>query len=293
MKTIDTLIPDIQTLVKTRGWLNDTNAQSFATGVVSRIQGQFSERTEAPRLRLSQMGPRCPKALWHSIHQPENAEVLPHWAEVKYSLGHLTEALAIEFARGAGHEVTGEQDELTLDDIVGHRDCVIDGCNVDVKSSASISFTKFKSGHFDDLFGYLDQLDGYVLASANDPLVRVKDKGYLLVVDKQLGHMCLYPHEVTDARARTLRDRIRTYKEIIAAPNPPACECRTITVGASGNLQLDTRASYSSFKHTCHPGLRTFLYANGPVYLTKVVKRPFNKDGPITEVDKNGKVVYN
>ena len=293
MKTIDTLIPDIQTLVKTRGWLNDTNAQSFATGVVSRIQGQFSERTEAPRLRLSQMGPRCPKALWHSIHQPENAEVLPHWAEVKYSLGHLTEALAIEFARGAGHEVTGEQDELTLDDIVGHRDCIIDGCTVDVKSAASISFTKFKSGVFDDLFGYLDQLDSYVLAAADDPLVKVKDKGYLLIVDKQLGHMHLYPHEVTNDRERVLRERIRSYKYIVSLAEPPPCECRSIPAGAAGNMQLDTKASYSSYKYCCHPHLRTFLYAHGPAYFTKVVKRPFNQNGPITEVDRNGKVVYN
>src|SRR6266849_6159935 len=39
-------------------------------------------------------------------------------------------------AKAAGHEVLGEQDELTLDGVVGHRDCVIDGCIVDVKTTS-------------------------------------------------------------------------------------------------------------------------------------------------------------
>jgi len=239
------------------------------------------------------MGPRCPKALWNSSHHPELAEALPPWAEIKYSFGHIIEALAIVLAKAAEHEVTGEQDELVLDGIVGHRDCVIDGATVDVKSASSISFQRFKSGQFDDTFGYLDQLDSYILAAASDPLVRIKDKGYLLVIDKQLGHMCLYKHEVSHERERTLRDRIREYKEIVNQPTAPACRCGVIADGSSGNYRLDLRASYSPFKHVCHPGLRTFLYSRGPVFLTKVVKRPFNKDGPIIEVDKNGKVVYN
>jgi hypothetical protein len=144
-----------------------------------------------------------------------------------------------------------------------------------------------------DTFGYLDQLDGYILASANDPLVQEKRKGYLLVIDKQLGHMCLYPHEVTDERERTLRERIDAYRRIVALPSAPLCTCGTITQESTGNVQLDLKASYSSYKHSCHPGLRTFLYANGPVFLTVVKKRPYNKNGPITEVDKDGKIVYN
>lgn len=293
MTDINTLIPDIYSLVKRKdGWFNEHIAKEYSDGLAKRIQVQFGERQGPPTLRMSQMGHRCPKALWHSIHTPELAESLPSHTEIKFCFGHSIEALAIALAKGAGHEVTGEQDELVFAGIVGHRDCVIDGHTVDVKSASSIGFNEFKSGTFVDLFGYLDQLDGYVLAAAEDPLVRVKNKGYDLVIDRQLGHMCLYEHTVTPEREATLRSRINTYKDIVGQKVPPACECGTREDGAGGNIRLDTKASYSPFKYTCFPNLRTFIYAKGPVYLAQVFKRPWNKDGPITEVDKEGKIVY-
>lgn len=295
MKSINTLVQDIYGLLKTKEWFDDRVSAELSANITSRLREQLGENIRVPTLRLSQMGPRCPKAVWYSIHHPELAQTLPPWATIKYSFGHIIEALAIALAKGAGHTVTGEQDELVLDGIVGHRDCVIDGCVVDVKSSSSIGFSKFRNGLIarEDNFGYLDQLDGYVLASVDDPLVTVKDKGYLLVIDKQLGHICTYEHEVTHERSRELRNRIHDYKVIVGEQNPPPCTCKTVEQGSSGNVQLDHRASYSPYKYCCHPGLRTFLYANGPAYFTKVVKRPFNNWGPIVEVDKEGKVVYN
>jgi len=180
MKIISELIPDIYSLVQRKDdWFTDALAIEFNIGLGKRLQSQLSAPKRVPTLRLSAMGPRCPRALWYSIHHPELAEPLPPWAEIKYSYGHMIEALAIMLAKAAGHEVTGEQDALQLDGIVGHRDCVIDGCVVDVKSCSSRSFQKFKNKAYDqiDEFGYLDQLDGYVVASHDDPLVKVKDKG--------------------------------------------------------------------------------------------------------------------
>jgi len=291
---ISTLVKDIQYLVGNKdGWFTPEVAKTYAEEVTVRLSRSFGARTDVPRLRLSQMGPKCPNALWHSIHRPWLAEPLPASAVVKYTYGHLLEALVIAWAKQAGHEVTGEQDELHLDDITGHRDCVIDGCVVDVKSTSTDSFVKFKDHTLgnSDSFGYLDQLDGYLAASANDPLVRTKDVGYLFAVDKQLGHMVLYEHKL---REESIRDRIREYKEIVSRPEPPACTCGTVKDGESGNIKLDMRASYNSFKYVCFPNLRTFLYANGPRYLTKVVRRPQRSDGSyIIEVDKDGKVVYN
>jgi hypothetical protein len=232
------------------------------------------------------MGPRCPKALWHSIHTPGEAEPLPAWAEVKYSFGHIIEGLAIALAKASGHEVTGEQDELVLDDIVGHRDAVIDGCLVDVKSTSSRGFQKFKSGEIiqEDSFGYLDQLDGYLVSSLQDPLVREKKKGYILAIDKQLGHICLYEHF---CREHSIRQRIAKYKSVVERSDPPPCECGVVEHGKSGNLQLDTRASYSPYKYCCFPELRTFIYSSGPVYLTYVARKP-----EVLEVDKHGRHVY-
>lgn len=254
------------------------------------LRGQLDSGPRKGTLRLSQMGPRCPCALWYSVRHPELAEPLPPWAEVKYSFGHMIEALAIALAKASGHTVTGEQGELKLDEIKGHRDCVIDGAIVDVKSASSFSFNKFKTSDFShsDSFGYLDQLDGYVIASRDDPLVTVKDRGYILAVDKQLGHMVLYEHIVTDERERTLKARISEYKGIVSQADPPRCTCGTVSIGSSGNRGLDLRASYSPYKYCCFPHLRTFIYAGGkPTFLTHVARKP-----DVTEINKDGQVIY-
>lgn len=290
MPNINTLVEDIYaTISKKDGWFTKELSESLGAEIALTLKNQLGEDRPAGRLRLSQMGPRCPRSLWYSIHQPEMAQPVEPWVEVKFSFGHILEALAITLAKASGHEVTGEQDELVLDGVKGHRDCVIDGCIVDVKSAASRSFQKFKDKSIreNDTFGYLDQLDGYMVASLDDPLVKVKDKAYLFAIDKQLGHMCLYEHHL---RESSIRARVRDYKSIVERDVPPACTCGTIPDGKAGNLILDTRASYNNFKFACFPNLRTFLYADGPRYFTKVVKRPAEH---IVEIDRNGKIVYN
>lgn len=268
-------------------WFTQAASETFGKEVATRVHGSFKPRESLGRLRLSALGPNCPKALWHSIHTPELAEPLPPWAEVKFAYGHILEALAITLAKAAGHLVVGEQDELTVDGIVGHRDCVIDGCVVDVKSCSSRAFEKLKNKILvqNDSFGYLDQLDGYVVGSADDPLVTCKDTGYILGIDKVLGHMVLYEHRI---RESSIRNRIESYKRIIALNQPPACECGTRAEGKSGNIGLDVKASYGAYKFCCFPHLRTFLYTSGPVYLTRVVRRP-----DVIEIDRHGKIVYN
>lgn len=285
---IKTLVPDIYALLKRKdGWFTQELANDLSGELARRLQEKFNDVRGKPSLRLSQMGPKCPCHLWHSINNHEAAEALPPWAEIKYAYGHVIEAMVISLAKASKHTVTGEQDAVSVDGIVGHRDCVIDGCIVDVKSSSSIGFQKFKDGSIreNDSFGYLDQLDGYLVGSANDPLVTVKDKAYLLVVDKTLGHMCLYEH---DLREEGIRSRIREHKRIVGLSNAPACTCGTVPIGKSGNIGLDIKASYNPYKYCCKPFLRTFIYANGPVYLTTVVRKP-----DVIEVDRYGKTVYN
>lgn len=271
-----------QVVGKEENWFNETRLAQFNTS----LSKALNPEPKVPRLRLSQMGARCPCALWHSIHRPLEQEPLPPWARIKFTYGHILEALVIELAKAAGHEVTGEQDAVSVDGIIGHRDCVIDGCIVDVKSAASRTFQKFKDGTIasQDSFGYLDQLDGYVVGSVDDPLVRTKDRGYNLVVDKTLGHLCLYEHVI---REQSIRNRIKSYKEIVDRPTAPECSCETVPEGKSGNIKLDVTASYNSFKWSCKPGLRCFLYANGPVYLTHVKRKP-----DVPEINREGKTIY-
>lgn len=284
--SIHTLIPDIYSTLKRKdGWFTDDFRDQLSNNIGKRLQEHLSESKGAPRLRLSKMGPTCPCALWHSIHKPELEEPLPPWAEFKYAYGHIIEALAIIMAKASGHLVTGEQDAVTVDGIEGHRDCIIDGCIVDVKSTSSFSFQKFKDGtlHKDDLFGYLDQLDGYLVGSLEDPLVSVKDKAYILAIDKQLGHMALYEHRLREER---IRAQISSAKRTVESDRPPPCECGVVPEGKSGNIRLDTKASYSQFKYACFPELRTFLYSSGPMYLTKVVRKP-----DVPEINKLGQII--
>jgi hypothetical protein len=217
MKHINTLIIDIQQLLTQRDWVTPELGSIVGQEVSRRLSEQFQSRTNSPTLRLSRMGPQCPCALWHSIHHPELQEALPPWAENKFSFGHVMEAWGIALAKAAGHTVTGEQDAVSVDGIVGHRDCIIDGHIVDVKCVHNRGFKKWKSGdnpEADD-FGYLSQLDGYMLGSRNDSLVTHKELAYILAIDRELGHMCIYPHKLREAH---IKRRIATYKEIVAMP---------------------------------------------------------------------------
>ncbi len=274
MKSIYTLVPDIQRYIETN---EDWYEQACDNMRLGRGTRNPNPSRSIGRLRLSGLGDRCPKSLWYSMHHPEQAEALSASAKFKYGYGHIIETLALQLARLAGHDVQGEQDELVVDGVIGHRDGVVDGCVLDVKSCSSIGFEKFKQGTLaqNDDFGYLYQMDGYVLGSALDPLVTVKDRGYFLAIDKTLGHMALYEHI---HRPDRIRSRIEQYKRIVEQHVPPQCTCGTRPVGASGNVGLDTRASYNLYKHLCFPELRTFLYKDKgdvrPVHLVKVVRTP-------------------
>ncbi len=273
MPNINTLIKDIYSLLEQRGgWFTDELAAQFSSKTVLALQENFVKSPKGT-LRLSGMGNKCDREVWYSVHKPELAEPIQPWAMNKFCYGHILEAWAITLAKAAGHQVEGEQDELWVDGICGHRDCVIDGCIVDVKSVTTFGLEDLKTKAIatNDMFGRLFQLDGYLVASTDDNLVTVKDRGYLLGIDKTLGHMVLYEHVKREA---AIRERIQRYKEIAGQSSPPACTCGTEPEGRSGNIRLATRASYNPFKHQCFPGLRTFLYSKGPVYLTKVERVP-------------------
>ena len=270
---------------KKDGRITEAIGSSLSETIKSRLIEQFQPRGDRPTLRLSQMGPRCPRALWYSIHRPELAQPVPPWTNIKFSYGHILEALVIALAKAAGHRVEGEQDEVTVDGVLGHRDCVIDGCLCDIKSCSSLMFKKLKSKTLatDDPFGYLCQLDAYVVGSAEDPIVITKDRGYIVGIDKTLGKVVLYEHII---RQSDIRSRISAARSIVNLPEPPGCNCGT-RPHYGGNIKLDTRASYSAQKYCCFPGIRTFLYAEGPVDLVKVVRKP-----DVPEIDRYGQFIY-
>lgn len=222
---------------------------------------------------MSNVGKPCERQLWYDINTPEDGESLPPEAFMKFLFGDLCELLLLFLVEASGHGVTGTQDTQEIEGVQGHRDAVIDGVVVDVKSASTYSFQKFRDGTLaqNDSFGYVDQLQSYLYAAGDDPIVTDKSRGAFLVLDKTLGHICIDVHE----NKHLPYDKIYAHKKaVVASGIPPERGFSPEPDGASGNMKLPMNCSYCAFKKKCHPGLRTFIYSSGPRFLTKVEKIP-------------------
>lgn len=278
-KTIDTLIEDIYGLFNSEFTISEKDSTMFGERLAKHLVSRLGERREGNHLRLSNIGTPCTRKLWYTINASNQAEPLPPAARLKFLLGDITEELLLFLAAQAGHKVEGEQDELDIAGVKGHRDAVIDGVLVDVKSASSRSWDKFASGKLadDDPFGYIDQLGSYSFASQKDHRVSEKDYAAFLVMDKQLGKICLDKHPTSDVPYDQV---VQEKKELVAQPEPPERPYQPVPDGKSGNLKLGTVCSYCPFKYPCWSdanngkGLRTFLYSSGPRYLTEVKREP-------------------
>lgn len=274
-KTIDTLVDDIYALLDPNYQhdFNEQNVSDFGRRLAHHISGRLKESKRHPTLRLSNIGTPCRRKLWYSINLPEAAEPLPPAARFKFLFGDILEELLLFLAKEAGHAVEGEQDELDINGVKGHRDAVIDGRVVDCKSASTYSFKKFASNGLreDDPFGYIDQLGAYLYGAKDDPLVREKDVASFLVVDKTLGNICLdtYPKNDVDYSSR-----VGELKEMLSKDEPPERAYEAVADGKSGNKKLCVQCSYCDFKKECWTGLRTFLYSSGPTHLVEVAKEP-------------------
>lgn len=274
-KTIETLVEDIYSLFREEGAFNPTeeSVEEFGRELSKIIAARVGARQGGDVLRLSKLGGKCDRKLWYDKHQPLDGEELPPQARIKFLYGDILEALLLFLAREAGHRVEGEQDEVQVEGVPGHRDAVIDGVVVDCKSASSFAYHKFESGLTpdEDAFGYLTQLDAYRVASIDDPVVEDKDRAALLVIDKQLGKICLDVHGKQPINYPQLVGKKR---EVLAKEVPPPRPFGSVPDGKSGNEKLHTVCSYCAYKKECWPGLRTFLYGNGPRFLTRVTRLP-------------------
>lgn len=276
-KSIDTLVSDIYALLDPdySHDFDENNVLQFGHNLASHIRNRLAATGKGqPSLRLSNIGTKCHRKLWYSINTPEKAEPLSPAARFKFLFGDILEELLLFLGAEAGHVVEGQQDELNINGVKGHRDAIIDGRLVDCKSASTYSFKKFASNGLraDDPFGYLDQIGAYLEGSKSDPRVKDKDVASFLVVDKTLGNICLdtYPKNGdTDYSAKV--DELR---EMLAKPEPPDRAFEPVPEGKSGNEKLCTYCSYCDFKKECYPELRTFIYSNGPVFLSKVEREP-------------------
>lgn len=226
----------------------------------------------AQDLRMSSIGDKCHRKLWYKKHKPETAEELQPWVKIKFLYGDIIEWLALFLVSLAGYKVTGQQTELDVEGVKGHRDAIVNGTLIDVKSANSRGFDKFKNHGVldDDPFGYMDQLSIYHHASA--PELTNKDTAAFLAFDKEMGHMVLDEYPMPP---RDWNTAVRKLKEVVDNKDQlPERGYQPVPHNKSGNMQLDLACRYCPFKKECYPELRTFLYASGPVYLTTVNKAP-------------------
>ena len=247
-KTIDTLIPDILSLLdgETVYDLPEELASAFGERMkdlaITRL-GPQQERT--PSLRMSSIGRPCERQNWYGIHRSDELESLRPDTRLKFLYGDVIEELLLFLAEVAGHRVEGMQDRLEVAGVVGHRDAVIDGTLVDVKSASPFGFDKFLYGRLaeDDAFGYIGQIQTYLEASQDDPLVTDKDRCAFFVMQKVSGQLCLDVHpRMTEVDIPKL-----TADKLERAMDPDTVPPRGFQPqpdGKSGNMILPMNCSY-------------------------------------------------
>jgi len=223
-------------------------------------------------LRMSNIG-RPARQLWYESKKDSEPTPLKAPTHIKFLYGHLLEELLILFVKIAGHSVSDEQKEVTVDGIKGHIDCKIDGQVVDIKTASNFGFKKFKEGtlYQDDPFGYMYQLSGYETSEGTN-------EGGFLAINKETGELALYcPGDLTKPN---VNGRIDSLKNKLKSDTPPEKCYQPVPEGKKGNMRLPTGCAYCGFKNVCWSdanngrGLRVFKYANGLKYFTRVTSTP-------------------
>lgn len=272
MKTLDTLISDVEKLIEGGHNCDPGNVAALGQAIAETIAKRLKEAGDPPRkfkLSMSQIG-KPDRQLWYEAHHQGNPEKLDASARIKFLFGDILEHVLLFLATEAGHTVEAEQKSVEIDGVRGRMDAIIDGEVVDTKSASSFAFTKFKDGSlpYKDDFGYMWQLAGYCHAEDRVP-------GAFFVIDKQLGHICLMRCPRDQLSLYNVPERIAEIKAVLALPEPPAEKCfDAVPDGKSGNMKLTAGCGYCKHKEECWPGLRTFIYSTGPRFLTTVLKQP-------------------
>ncbi len=266
----------------------------LAAGYAMRIGGEFAKATlkrDKPRqkgkLWASDLGKKCLRQHWYNFNMPEASSGLLGHTKFKFLYGNILEEAVLYMAEEAGHEVTCLQERVeynvarpNLDwQITGRIDAVVDGILVDVKSTSSFGYTRYKYGitPANDSFGYIQQLSFYHAFGDFD---HVQGQAGFIWIDKQNGHITYNDSPLDDSRtledkANVIIDSIETVDEQDVpkayAPEP---------YGKSGNMALAMPCSYCSFKRQCWKdsnggkGLRTFAYSHKPVDLVEIKREP-------------------
>jgi len=276
MKKIDTLVQDLESVIYGLGGWSGTVGSILGTNIAMSANKRFSKPQE-PRgyLSLSSIGTPCKRKLWYRVNKPDFGEPLAANMLLKFFYGDMIEELILAMVIASGHELKGTQDRLNVHGIRGHRDAVIDGMTIDVKSCSPYAFKKFRDGELrdNDPFGYVSQLSSYVYAGKDDPLVTNKTHGAFLAVDKVNGDICLDVYDFSK-ELETKEQEMLDAKELVAGDIPTDRIQPVPASKASPNTKLDKSCQFCEYKKVCWPNLRMFKYSYGIEYLVHIEKEP-------------------
>jgi len=278
MKTIDTLVKDIYDLfsldpIKMDEKEVDKHIDTFGEMLKVHIKEFMYEKPRTRgNLRLSSIG-KPDRQLWYDVNSKKQIEDLTPSTRIKFLYGYILEELLLLCSSIAGHKVTDQQKEVSVEGVIGHQDSMIDDVLVDCKSASGYSFKKFKQNTLleDDPFGYIAQISAY--AEANKV-----NKAAFLVIDKSSGEICLTPvHQMEMINAK---ERVKHLKGMVSNDRVPDRCYAPLADGESGNLKLPIGCIYCGHKRECWSdcnqgkGLRAFKYSRGINYLVQVSKEP-------------------
>jgi len=276
MKTIDTLIKDLEGVLLGLGGWNEAISTEMGKAVSDTALARFS-KPQAPRgyLSLSGVGTDCDRKLWYKVNKAQEGIKLKAEKYLMFFYGDMIEELILAMVKASGHSCVGMQDRLSVHGIKGHRDAVIDGMTVDVKTASPFSFKKFKEGKLreEDPFGYVSQLSSYVYAGKDDPLVTNKKEGAFLVINKVTGEMCLDKYDFSKELKTKKKDMLHA-KSLVAGKIPDERISPVPASKTSPNTKLARSCTFCDFKNLCWPNARKFQYSYGVEYLVHVEKEP-------------------
>lgn len=260
MPDINDLLTDIQGVILKTKEPNGSilvPVNRYSSHVADLLEPAEPREAKPWALHASKIGKNCLRQMWYAQWAPHFAEPLQYNTLVKFTYGDLVEEFALDLVRAAGHELKHEQSRVEFPapngfTVSGRLDAVIDGHVVDVKSTSPYSYNDWAGKPLtadNDSFGYRWQLHTYGKAALEGQIDANTTRGYLLLVDKQNGHIGLswvdYDWKAFDFRLKIITEAIGN--DSVA----PHRGFDPFEKDKLGNLKLVTECSYCDYKREC------------------------------------------
>jgi hypothetical protein len=284
MTSINTLVEDMNRVLtpSEEGGVADVVLGNFAERITGHVRDTLELRETRQRepkvLYASEVGESCIRKLRYRLSNQAQEDIPPH-THFKFLYGDVLEEVSLLLAEAAGHVVTNPQMKVSVKvgdwEVRGRQDAEIDGVPIDVKSMSTYGFNALSDDLdlYEDSWGYVDQVSFYRNFGPSE-----NEHVGILGIDKTLGHIKLSIGSGKDKATQS--QQIQTIIETLDRDGDPTRGYAEVPEGSSGNMRLGFQCSYCPFKQQCWAdsndgaGLRTFIYAKGPVYYTDVVRLP-------------------